>query len=109
MKLILSLVAVAGLSGCAATFDGGAYGGQLMFNKPMTYGAPIHCKSGVYTVELVFTTAEDANKQCGGRAMACYRGGFPTIIAAHPKSWNDAQALLTLGHEVCHLAGGRHE
>ena len=97
-------------TGCASTFEGGAYSGQLLFDKPMTYGAPISCRSGVYTVEFVFTTAEEARKECGGRAMACFRGGvIPKIVAAHPKSWNDSVSLATIGHEACHLAGARHE
>ncbi len=109
---VIATLSTAGLlvmSGCAV-FDGGAYSETLMFNKPQTYSAPISCRSGVYTVEIVFTTAEEARRECGGRAMACFRGGvLPKIVTAHPKSWNDSVALATIGHELCHLAGSTHE
>lgn len=124
----LSLLGMVALHGCAV-FDGGAYGSQLMFAKPMAYTNPISCKSGVYTVELVFTTAEEARKEClsncvfiqnqyaraacvarSSSSMACYRGGaLPKIVTAHPKSWNDAAAMQTIGHEICHLAEADHE
>jgi hypothetical protein len=101
--------ALLALAGCT-TFDGGAYSRQLLFDKPTTYDFPISCKSGTYTVQLDFVTAEEARKECGGRAMACYRSWpIPRIIIAHPQSWNDTTTFATFGHEVCHLAGGRHE
>jgi hypothetical protein len=113
MKLIFSLVAVAGLSGCAATFDGGAYGGQLMFAKPMTYSQPLNLQGGTRTVHLWLHTTEEVKRICGGRTvMACaipQSDGSGVIVMVTPKSWNDATAMQVAGHELFHLFGGVHE
>lgn len=106
----LSMLGLIVMAGCSTFEQGSVYGDPLNQVRSMQYAKPINCQSGVYTVELVFTTPKEAQRQCGGRAMACYRGGvLPKIVTAHPRSWNDSVALATIGHEVCHLAGATHE
>jgi hypothetical protein len=99
-------------TGCA-TFEGGAYGANLMFNKPMTYAQPLNLQGGTRTVHLWLHTPDEVKRICGGRnVMACaipQLDGSWVIATVPPKSWNDDTAMKVLSHEIAHVFGGRHE
>ena len=106
------LVLNAILPGCASFTPGGAYGDD----RSPSMHAPLQMRETQVQIKFVFASAKETAAACtnmiGRPSMACsfcpvYREC--TVYAATPNSWNDREALATLGHEVAHTLGANHE
>ncbi|MBC7622487.1 MAG: hypothetical protein H7232_03780 [Aeromicrobium sp.] len=111
------LMAAAGLvvlAGCS-TFEAiSAYETPVHTYRPAPLKAPVSCVNGEYNVTIRLLDAKDAMRECSTlstTAMACFKpyAGGGVIVSALPKSWNDQISLATIGHEMLHLCGARHE
>jgi hypothetical protein len=100
-------------TGCATFENGSAYGDVFNQVRSKSYDAPLNLKAGTKTVTLWLHTPEEVKRICGGRTvMACaipQLDGSWVVATVPPKSWNDHIALATIGHELGHIFGGRHE
>jgi hypothetical protein len=66
------------------------------------------------SISVRWSTVEQIQKRCGFDKLACATYGtealpFSTIWAERPLSFDDAGRVCTLGHELLHSLGARHE
>lgn len=90
--------------------------------QQLTYGGSFTQppKSGAIAAEVVYGTLAETRERCvkanrliPGRAgpPSCVwftPWGSTVVYAVQPASWDDAEAMCQLGHEVTHLLKGEH-
>ena len=98
-KCIASALALALVGGCALP-------GPL----PMTRDADRQsaCVSVRWSTPAQIIAACGLDPVSGRPNQACYLDGS-IIVAPKPAGWGDEAALLSLGHELFHALGARHD
>jgi hypothetical protein len=65
-------------------------------------------------VAVQWTPREEIANYCGRDPVyglsnqACLMNGY-TIVSRKPKDWNDEAAMISLGHELYHALGAKHD
>ena len=96
---LASLIAMTVLAGCAAT-------GPMVLTKDAD--RQLAC------VAVQWTPKEQIAGYCGRDNVyglpnqACLVDGY-RIVSPKPRDWNDEAAMVSLGHELYHALGARHD